>query len=223
MKIRIMSLEFSPFQYVIRSGATTPPCLVVTRARGMTIMMNKLEGSKRAGTFTISPGKDVYGELTLNGPNSSLYLHDKEFFHTLDIPDQYVKGVLHDLTKVSLFQCITMQGPGSASREEERYHFASIFPHYVVHGDHHLGPAEKAIVGAHFVVDDANTLFYDFDAFGSLIDARPFIEQIAHANDHVHGRKITTGPDPAILYFTGKREIFSADTVLGRVSASHNP
>ena len=26
-----------------------------------------------------------------------------------------------------------------------------------------------------------------------------------------------------ILYFTGKREIFSADTVLGRVSASHNP
>ena len=34
--------------------------------------MNKLEGSKRAGTFTISPGKDVYGELTLNGPNSAL-------------------------------------------------------------------------------------------------------------------------------------------------------
>jgi hypothetical protein len=72
-----------------------------------------------------------------------------------------------------------------------------------------------------FVVDDASTLFYDFDAFGSLIDARPFIEQIAHANGL--GRKITTGPAPAILYFTGKREIFAADTVLGRISASHNP
>ncbi len=70
-------------------------------------------------------------------------------------------------------------------------------------------------------MDDASTLFYDFDAFGSLIDARPFIEQISHANGL--DRDITTGPDPQILYFTGKREIFATDTVLGRVSASHNP
>jgi hypothetical protein len=70
-------------------------------------------------------------------------------------------------------------------------------------------------------VDDASTLFYDFDAFGSLIDARPFIEQIANAN--AVDREIRTGPDPVILYFTGKREIFAADTVLGRISASHNP
>jgi hypothetical protein len=73
----------------------------------------------------------------------------------------------------------------------------------------------------HFVVDDATTLFYDFDAFGSVLDARPFIEQIAHAN--ALPREIKTGPEPEILYFTGKREIFAAETVLGRVSALHRP
>jgi len=183
--------------------------------------MEKLEESKRAGKFTISPGKDIYGELTLNGLRTSLDLHDKEYFDTCAIPDQCVKGVLHDLTKVSLIQCITPPVPGSAIRGTEKYYFVSIFPHYVVHGDHHITPAEKTITEVHFVVDDASTIFYDFDAFGSLIDARPFIEQIARAN--ASEREITTGPNPEILYFTGKREIFTAETVLGRVSASHNP
>lgn len=183
--------------------------------------MDEHEDSKRAGTFTISPSREVYGELTLDGPNSSLYLHDKEYFSTHAIPDQCILGVLHDLTKVSLIQCITTSGTGSGGREDERYHFANIFPHYVVYGDHHIAPTEKSIASIHFVMDDAATLFYDFDAFGSLIDARPFIEQIAHANGL--DRIITTGPSPVILYFTGKREIFAADTVLGRVSATHNP
>ena len=183
--------------------------------------MEKLEESKQTGTFTVSPGRDVYGELTLKGPKTSLYLQDKMFFDTHAIPDLCVKGVLHDLTKVSLIQCITTSGPGSASRGKESYNFANLFPHYVVHGDHHITPVEKTIAEVHFVVDDATTLFYDFDAFGSLIDARPFIDQIAHAN--ALDRKITTGSDPQILYFTGKREIFAADTVLGRVSASHHP
>jgi hypothetical protein len=185
------------------------------------IMMGRLEESKRTGTFTISPGQDVYGELTLAGPKTSLYLRDKEHFNTHAIPDQCIKGVLNDLTKVSLIDCITTSGTGSGSRGNERYHFANIFPHFIVYGDQHFIPAEKTVAEVHFVIDDASTLFYDFDAFGSVIDARPFIEQIAHANGLE--RQITTGPDPEILYFTGKREIFAADTFLGRVSASHNP
>lgn len=184
-------------------------------------MMDELEGSKQTGRFTISPGTEVYGELTLAGAKTSLYLHDKEFFNTHAIPGQCVKGVLHDLTKVSLIQCITTSGTGSGSRGDERYHFANIFPHFVAYGDHHINPDEKTITEVHFVVDDATTLFYDFDAFGILIDAKPFIEQIAHAN--ALPREIKTGPDPQILYFTGKREIFAADTVLGRISAVHSP
>jgi hypothetical protein len=184
-------------------------------------MMDDLEGSKQTGRFTISPGKDLYGELTLAGAKTSLYLHDKEFFNTHGMPGQCVKGVLHDLTKVSLIQCIMTSGTGSGSRGDERYHFANIFPHFVAYGDHHIDPDEKTITEVHFVVDDATTLFYDFDAFGIVIDAKPFIEQIAHAN--ALPREIKTGPNPQILYFTGKSEIFAADTVMGRISAVHSP
>lgn len=184
--------------------------------------MDELEQSKRAGVFTISPGKEIYGELTFAGPNTSLYLRDNEYFDTQAIPGQCLKGTLYDLTKVTLLQCITTSGTGSAAtRGKERYYFASIFPHYVLHGDRQIAPDDKTITEVHFVVDDASALFYDFDAFGSLIDARPFIEQIAHANRLE--REIPIGPRPEILYFTGKCEIFKADTLLGRISASHNP
>lgn len=186
-------------------------------------MLDKIEGAKWAGTFIISPGNEVYGELTLSGPKTSLHLHDNEHFDTHTISDQCVKGILHDLRKVSLIQCITTSGPGSGSRGNGRYYFANIFPHFVVYGDHHISPSEKTISEIHFVVDDASTLFYDFDAFSSLLDAHPFIEQIVQSQANALDRKITTGTDPQILYFTGKREIFATDTVLGKVSASHNP
>jgi ApeA N-terminal domain 1 len=107
-----------------------------------TIMMDELEEWKRAGTFTISPGKDVYGELTLAGPKTSLYLHDKQL-NTNTISGQCVMGVLHDLTKVSLIQGIAPPGAGSVTRGNERYNFADIFPHFVVLGDHHIDPAKK--------------------------------------------------------------------------------
>ena len=185
------------------------------------IMINKLKDSKHAGTFTLSSDRDIYGELTLAGPNTSLYIQDKEDFDANSILDQCVKGVLHDLTKVTLIQCITTSGTGVISRKNERNYNANIFPHFVVYGNNHIIPTEKNITEVHFVVDDANILFYDFDAFGSLINARPFIEEIAHANRLK--RTIITGENPEIVYFTGKNEIFTANTILGEVSASHNP
>ena len=181
-------------------------------------------------TITTGEGSRA-GELTFSGRKTSLYLYDKDLFITHPIPYQYIKGVLNDLTKVSLIDCITTSGTGSRHRGQEQYHFATVFPHFVVYGEEHLVPDQETINEVHFVVDDARRLFYDFEAFGSLIDARPFIESIANANDLQNPyvdkerkeRKVTIGPDPAILYFTGKREIFAADTVLGRVSATHNP
>ena len=183
--------------------------------------MEKLEKSKRTGKFILPPGKEVYGEITLNGERSNLYLQDGSQFDPHAIPDQCVKGVRYDLTKVTLVDCIVTSGLGSARKGQGKYWFATIFPHFAVYGDRHLSPTEKTIAEVHFVVDDATTLFYDFDAFGSLIDARPFIEQIANAN--ALNREIRTGLYPQILYFTGKTEIFAAETVLGRVSAYHNP
>jgi ApeA N-terminal domain 1 len=183
--------------------------------------MDMPDDSKRSGKFTVPPGREIYGELTLAGNETSLYLQDNEDFSTHAIPGRCIRGVLHDLTRISLIDCVTMSGMGSASRRDESYRFATIFPHFVLSGGMHLDPEERNIVKVHFVVDDASTLFYDFDAFGVVLDAKPFIEEIAHAN--ALPREIATGSDPKILYFTGKREIFAADTVLGRICATHNP
>jgi len=185
--------------------------------------METTQGSQKAGRFIISPGREVSGELTLAGSNTSLFLHDKEHFYNKVIPDRCILGVLHDLTRVSLLDCITTRS-GSGGRgaiEDERYHVANIFPHVVIYGNIHVKPTDSVIRQVHFLIDDATTLFNDFDAFGGVIDARPLIEQVVCAN--AVDRQIATGPDPEILYFTGKREIFSVDTVIGRVYATHNP
>lgn len=183
--------------------------------------MDELEESKHAGTFAISPDHNIYGELSCAGQNTSLYLRDDEFFDPHAISGRCICGILHDFTKVTLIDCITTMGLGTHIYGVERYHFAYIFPHFVACGDHHIVPNEKSISEVHFAMGDATTLFYDFDAFGFLLDARPFIEQIAHANSH--GRDIPIGQNPEILYFAGRYEIFSTETVLGRISASHHP
>jgi hypothetical protein len=185
-------------------------------------MMEELEGLKQNGKFRVAAsGKDLHGELTLAGSKTSIYLQDDDFFETFPKPHRCITGVLLDLTRVTLLDCITMSGTGSGSRGAEQYHFARLFPHFVLYGDRHIDPSEAVITAIDFVIDDASTLFYDFDAFGSVIDARPYIDQIAHANRL--DRNIPTGPDPQIIYFTGKREIFSANTVVGQIIVSHNP
>jgi hypothetical protein len=193
-------------------------------------MKEGLDGAKWSGQFNVRKGKKIHGDLTLAGAKTLLRLHDKSQFDTRAVPNLYIRGILDDLTKVSLIKCITLKD-GSGHRGKEHYHFANVFPHFVVYGDHYLAPDRKTITEAHFDVDDASTLFYDFDAFGRAVDARPYIRKILHgnaqkrriANPSAPHRRIVSGADPQIFYFTGKTEIFAADTVLGKISAFHSP
>jgi len=180
-------------------------------------MARKTTKLNQAGIFTVSPGEDIYGQLTVARAETSLSLHHNESFNMHDVP--HIHGVLHDLTKVSLIDCIS-PGVGSGSRGSDRYYLAKVFPHYVAYGDRHIAPDEKIISEAQFVIDDATPLFYDFDAFGSVINAQSYINEIVRANPN---REIAIGEHPVILYFTGKHRIFTANTVLGQVSASHSP
>ncbi|HME26045.1 MAG TPA: HEPN domain-containing protein [Acetobacteraceae bacterium] len=176
--------------------------------------------SKRAGKFDIEPGREVYGELNLAGQATSLYLRDEASFSIRGDGHRCITGVLHDLTKVTLVDC-TSAGPGHAIRSKEQYTFEEVLPHYVVLGDRHIDPTDQSISGVHFVIGDAADLFYDFDAFGYVLDAQPFIDEIAHANSLDRG--VEVGPNPKILYFTGKSEVLSFDTDTGRISVNHNP
>jgi hypothetical protein len=133
--------------------------------------MKGLEGVKQIGKFRLAPaGKDLHGELTLAGSNTSIYLQDGEFFEAFPKPSRCITGILLDLTRVTLINCITKSGTGSGSRGAERDHFATLFPHYVLYGDRYIDPDEAMVTAVEFVVDDATTLFY---AFGSVLDARP--------------------------------------------------
>jgi ApeA N-terminal domain 1 len=182
------------------------------------------EGSKRSGKFTLSPGEEIAGELTIKGSETSLYVYDREHFATHKIPNDCVTGVLRDLTKVTLLWCRTAGAPGSAYREGESFKFAEITPQFVVHGRHHLSPVDKCVTEIMFTPDDAATMFHDFDAFGTVMDgAAPLMQQIADEHQKQSGRTIAIGEHPIILFFSGKYEIFSIDTSIGAISASHRP
>ena len=179
--------------------------------------MQKYEGLKKAGSFTLNTGTEVQGELCLKGAATTLDLYSGAFFDVHASADIF--GMFYDRSKVSLIDCITMSGPGYGTRGDEHYHFSSVFPHFVIFGDQHISSSDRTIRELRFTVDDAATLFYDFDAFGLVINARPHMERIVEAKEG--GRKIEIGEDPHLFYFTGKHEIFVVDTVLGKISATH--
>jgi hypothetical protein len=179
--------------------------------------MEKLKNFRKSGLFRVSSDVEVPGELSLKGGATSLDLYSTSFFDTHASED--IAGTFHDRIKVSLINCITMSGPGSGTRGEEHYHFSSVFPHFALFGDEHITSADKKIVEVSFAIDDAPAVFYDFDAFGSVIDARPHMKRIAEAKEG--GRTIEIGEHPLLFYFTGKHDIFSVGTVLGKISATH--
>src|SRR5439155_13162460 len=114
---------------------------------------------RKSGKFLVAPGREVSGELHVAGRGTSLYLRADEKFNPHAIPGGCVTGVLHDLTRVTLIQCITLEGLGSSTRGSERYYFAKLFPHFVVEGRRHLEPNANVIVEITFVLEDATALF----------------------------------------------------------------
>jgi hypothetical protein len=183
----------------------------------------KPSSPKRLGVFTIAPEIRLHGELRLKGPRTRLYLHDTAFFPTQQIASHGVKGVLHNLTKVSMIGCIAPPLPAQVTQGDEQYYYASIFPHFILLGDSHVSADEKRIAAVDFLIDDATALFHDHDAFGWMIDASSVIDQIANTMGNMSGRQIPTGPGAQVAYFIGNHEIFAVNTVFGNISASHHP
>ncbi len=194
--------------------------------------MTDFENSDYLGEFTIEPGKQINGKLKLGGTQSYLYLWDHNFFSWGDRRSRFVHGVLNDLRSVSLIDCITPKIANTYARASQtnKKFSAKVYPHYAVFGEQHLSPTEESIVEISFCIDDAGTLFNDFDAFGCIFDppVDPLMKQIVQHQEKTRqrykdNRKIEIGPRPHITYFTGKNEIFSVDTVYGNISALHCP
>lgn len=186
--------------------------------------MKRYENSTKFGEFEIlSHSTPLVGQLNLDGGCTSLELYSKEFFNLLEVNGQSIHGVLNNNEKISLIDCVTSGAPGSGNRAGERYFFSNIFPHYVVFGDSHLHPEQKTILSLSFVIEDASSLFYDFDAFGTILtddyDSKALLEQISENRE----RPFQVGEYPEVFYYTGKDEVFCSDTCWGKISASHCP
>jgi hypothetical protein len=174
------------------------------------------------GRFSIVPDREVHGELHVAGSDTFIYLQDDKEFEPRSLMGKSYTGTLYDLTNVTLIKCTLLEGLGhSGLRNEKQYYYAKLFPHFVIQGERHINPDENVILESRFVIDDAPNLFYDFDAFGQVLNAGPLIEQVAAANKL--DRPVPIGPEPRIAYFAGKRTIVEAETVLGRVRVRHNP
>ncbi len=192
-------------------------------------MRKQYEGNGRIGRFTIG-GKELSGALSISGRDTNLYVYSDQFFRPDNNPDRCITGILHDLHRVTLIDCIGSPVSGSRSNSQKEHHeFADIFPHYVLEGDRHINPKEKVIREIRFVIDDASALFYDHGVFSSVIHAESVIQEVATANwkrlspKYPHVKPPMIGEYPSVLYYTGKSEVLTADTALGKVAIHHSP
>ena len=195
-------------------------------------MKEDLEKSVKKGEFSFPDGRKFQGELKLAGMGSSLSLEVPDwrpssgiflgFFPDSSQDAESIKGILGDSKKVSLLHCTTAGFSFHPAGKEFTYEIR-FFPRFAVFGDQHVSPDEKKITGVSFTVDDADILFYDPGLFGAVTEIdketklRRFVEQIAQYNDY--GPEVEIAEHPQVFYYSGKTEIFKAETKLGTVSA----
>ncbi len=187
--------------------------------------MGKQRGKKNQpnrflGTYTLPGGQSVVGELRLKGSSTLLKLHSDEFLARVEAA-ACVKGIAYTGECLTLIDCHSPgMGQTSFKGAPTRYH-ADVFPHYVAIGRCHLNPDQPHVSAIHFTTNDLTTLFYDFDAFSHVIDAKPIIDLVLQERRQI--RPVEAGEWPQVLYFTGKDCIAEVHTAIGKVSVHHRP
>ena len=181
---------------------------------------NKKQLTRYLGTYALPGGQPVVGEMYLKGSSTSLKLHSDDFLARVNAAC-CVKGTAYTGEYLTLIDCDS-PGMGQTSFKDAptRYH-ADVFPHYVAIGRSHLEPDQACISAIHFTTTDLTTLFYDFDAFGHVIDSKSIIDMVLQEGRKM--RPMEVGKRAQICYFTGKDCIAEVPTAIGKVSVHHRP
>ena len=174
----------------------------------------------KSGLFNISPDRKISGTILLDGPDSVLHLWSDSRFNINESDTDTITGILEDQKKASLIGCVNINESEFFGSDGVSHH-KKFFPHFVIIGPRYFQISEKVISNISILVDDAETLFHDLQAFGTtMVPPEKFDEltrldifhNINFTKDYLH-----------IAYYTGKDKIFSANTVLGKISAWHRP
>ena len=181
-------------------------------------MTDPTEDSPRHGTFSVAPNRQANGSLTLAGRESQLQLWSDS---PLDIStNSTITGVLDNLTRVSLIGCNVRSEGHVGKGLQIRYNYL-VSPQCVLFGSRHISGNESVVHEISFVLEHAVALFHDSDAYGTIFNNAAATAMVAKFDN----------PDTAvdiedsnwISYYTGKKSVFTSDTVIGRVSANHTP
>ncbi|MDX8449252.1 HEPN domain-containing protein [Mesorhizobium captivum] len=180
------------------------------------------DGSKALGKFDFATQKGIYGELSLQGYDSELVLHDVEFELYPGEGDLTIHGVIDHSVKVSLIDCIPMASSRKTDAEGNASQYRhTVFPHHIVFGDVHVTD-DPMFTSIMVRLTDSSRIFYDFDTFGIVLDPAVVAPIVAEEAKSRH-RDIPVGDHPALAYFSGKYSIISVSTEIGTISANNLP
>ena len=180
----------------------------------------RTERRRLPGIFELPGGYTAAGELLLKGAQTLLRVHSDSAMPQVE-HGGYVEGRTDMGERVSLINCYTQGSSEVGFRDEPPKHRAEIFPHYVAIGRRHLRPTDACVTGVHFTTTDLPSLFFDFDSFSLLLNARPVIDAILAERRAM--RNVEAGEAPQVAYFIGKHQIAEVNTRLGKISVHHRP
>ncbi len=172
------------------------------------------------GSFRLPSGLSSFGELVVDGRRTLLSLSSQSELPLLRSVDDILGSTL-DGKMITCVDCVGSSRGSSTKGSEVVHHYARFFPHYVVVGDEHVDSRSACIRRISFTVDDISSLFYDFDAFGFVIQASEVIESILAQQSKI--RRVEAGEWPRVAYFTGKFTVMEVDSVIGKIAVRHRP
>lgn len=172
-----------------------------------------------AGTFIAPDGLEVFGNLHLNGRNTTLHLNLKNELPQSTEP-RAIDGTLFDLRKVSCLECFLLSAV-NGWRGTEQHHNVDIFPHFITVGQRHFTWGEPSIAAVCFSTPDLPLIFNDYKAFGHVFTSKSVIESLVNGGEHPRG--VEFGDYPEAFYFSGKHEIVGIDTLIGKLQVEHRP
>lgn len=183
--------------------------------------LDSLKDGKHFGRARLSQHPDLHAEFVLAGSDTFVVLHSASplGYEMHDLP--WLPVVLPDGTMLTFVDNV-LTSLTTRRTDEGLPHAAHFLPHYVIVGRQQIDDT-VLLSDFQFRCDDAPNIFYDFDAFSIALDSDSHAQAIFAAQESRINRKIKSGDHPVLAYFTGKSEIFSIDTVLGQMSASHSP
>lgn len=182
--------------------------------------MKKKQASRFLGSFQLPGEQSAVGELRLKGANTLLKLHSDEVLARVEDATN-IEGVAYSGECITLIDCLSPGLGRSTFLGGSTRYSADVFPHYVAIGRRHLKADDRCIKSIHFTATDLETLFYDFDAFGGVVDSNSIIDVVLQERRKM--RPVDAGEMPQVFYFTGKDCIANISTEIGRVAVHHRP